>query len=320
MIIRDRHWLCASIVAFATNLACEALPETDAGGAGLSDEAELRAACIEPEIFGESTLSTSADEGRIVFANRGRIAYFHRVDETGHLKIMVARRHYNTWSEVHVAAFSNTGFNDLDPFVSDDGRWLYFASDRPVSGDEAQADWDLWRVRRLGFDRWGEPERLDTAVNQASNELYPTLARDGVLYFNSDREDGYGGWDIWRASRNRHGFEPAQNLGPGVNTEAWEFNPTLDKRERTLLFASMFRPAHADPDLYVSWQRHGEWQQGERLDACINTPSPEFHPTLTDDGQLYFVRADEFGGDFYTTEWDGRSGSCETSVAELQPD
>ncbi|TPV93908.1 MAG: hypothetical protein B7733_18095 [Myxococcales bacterium FL481] len=264
--------------------------------------------CEDPELFGAGSLSSPADEGGLSLSRNGRRAFFHRADDSGRLRLMTARLHGDEWGTPDLLPFSGE-YNDLDPFLTHDGRWLYFASDRPVDGVEARSDFDLWRVRRRCGGRWGSPQHLGETVNTDAQELYPTLTRDGTLYFNSDRDDGLGGWDIWLARRDRRAFTAPVNAGPAINTEAWEFNPSPSADGRLLFFASMLRPDHEDPDLYFARRVDGAWTPANNLGDCVNTPAGEFHPSLSADGrQLLFVRAGEAGGDFYSIDVDELTG------------
>ncbi len=78
--------------------------------------------------------------------------------------------------------------NDGQPAFSPDGRWLYFASDRPGG----LGGYDLYRARigTLPLTGLGDPENLKRPVNTAANELDPALSLEGFgLYFSSDRQE-----------------------------------------------------------------------------------------------------------------------------------
>jgi hypothetical protein len=78
--------------------------------------------------------------------------------------------------------------NDGQPAFSPDGRWLYFASDRPGG----LGRYDLYRVRvgTLPLTGLAEPENLGRPVNTPANELDPALSLEGFgLYFSSDRTE-----------------------------------------------------------------------------------------------------------------------------------
>lgn len=212
------------------------------------------------------------------------------------------------WTAPEVAPFSGT-YQDMDPFISPDGRTLYFSSMRPVDG-ETRTDMDLWMVRRT-WTGWSEPIHLGHEVNAPGyDELYSSVDLWGNLYFARVKapvpsEDV----NIWRSARRRDGtYAPPEMLGPGVNTpDHWEYNPEISPDGRTLLFASLSRPdSYGWGDLYISRLRHGEFTPAENLGPCVNTGDDEYHPTVLWERRLLFFARNDFDpggshGDFYYT-------------------
>lgn len=226
--------------------------------------------------------------------------------------ILTARRQpHGRWSMPVPASFSGV-HSDFDPFVSPDGRTLYFSSMRPVDGRE-KADMDLWKVERTRAGGWGDPVHLGPAVNaEGYDELYSSVDRRGNLYFARVKapvptEDV----EIWRSQRRDDGsFGAPEKLGPGVNTPArWEYNPEISPDGRTLVFARLDLPAdglddqgYGFGDLYVSHLRDGRFTQAKNLGPCVNTAADEFHPTvLWQHKSLYFARDIGAPSDFYST-------------------
>jgi len=77
--------------------------------------------------------------------------------------------------------------NDGQPATSPDGRWLYFASDRPGG----LGGFDLWRARitLAPLNAILPPENVGEPVNSAANELDPAVSLEGFgLFFSSDRD------------------------------------------------------------------------------------------------------------------------------------
>lgn len=86
---------------------------------------------------------------------------------------------------VRLAAASGRA-NDGQPAVSPDGKWLYFASDRPGGF----GGFDLWRSRITVGPVAGllPPENLGRPINTPANELDPAVSLEGFgLYFSSNR-------------------------------------------------------------------------------------------------------------------------------------
>ncbi|WP_394821568.1 TolB family protein [Pendulispora albinea] len=262
--------------------------------------------CPTARIFAPGVISTPASEGRLVLTADGQTAYFHRfLANENRLVVFESRRdpRRDVWSEPVAASFSNTAFNDFDPFVTLDGKYIYFSSDRPTDGGStARPDWEIWRAPRTRTG-WGAPVHLGPEVNTPDNELFPSTTDDGTLYFNSDRQGGFGAWDIYHARRKGSGFEPAVNAGPGINTANWEFNPMPSPDGRFIFFGSIGRTdSFGGADIYTSVKRDGQWLPSKNAGPCINTAQEEFHPSFAwARGSLLFVRSatPEDQGDAY---------------------
>jgi hypothetical protein len=275
----------------------------------------------EPRIFAPGTISDDREQWRITFTPDGGTAYFAVSDAffpfSRRATIHVSHRAGSGWSTPEAASFSGT-YSDMDPFITPDGRRLYFSSIRPVEG-ATRGDLDLWMVERRPGG-WSEPIHLGPEVNSAEDELYASATADGTLYFASGPLVPQPGrhFDIYSARRDGAGFHPREALGPGVNTvptgapgegpqDAWEFNPEVSANGRTLVFASLRPGGFGLGDLYVSHLRDGEWTPARNLGPAVNTQYDEYHPTLSRDGRdLFFVRrivgADPYllvRGDFY---------------------
>ena len=102
---------------------------------------------------------------------------------------------------------------------------------------------------------WSDIEVLDNNVNTDDNwESMPTISSDGsVMYFVSDRPGGYGGYDIYKSTRDTSGkWSPAVNMGPSINTAGNEKSPFIHSDSETLYFSSSDRQD----------QNTGEWFAG----------------------------------------------------------
>jgi hypothetical protein len=299
-------WLAALVPAAACDLTDpdQSLAELDL--ALTTDADPSCGGCDEATVVGPGVISTAREEWRITFSPDGRTAYWAVSDEffpiSRQATIVTSRFRDGAWSAPEVAPFSGV-HSDIDPHLSPDGRTLYWSSIRPVDGVE-RTDADLWMVVRTRDGSWSAPIHLGAAVNGPTDELYPSVAGDGTLYFASDRAGGIGGWDIYR-SRRRHGrYGAAENLGSGVNTATWDFNPEITADGTLLLFTALDRPdGFGLGDIYGSRLRGGVAQPAVNLGPCVNSELDEYHPTLARDRRsLIFVRHSYqpwVPGDFY---------------------
>jgi hypothetical protein len=196
------------------------------------------------------------------------------------------------WSAPEVASFSGQ-FKDLEPFLHPNGKQLFFASNRDQQQQTAGQQFDLWYVERDDHKApWGSPVRLPEVINTTTgNEFYPSVTREGHLYFTATRSGGAGQEDIW-VSRLEHGvYQPAQALPEAINSATYEFNAFISADEQFLLFSSYGRPDdHGGGDLYVSVKRNGQWQPASNLGPEINSNKLDYCPFYDEqNGVLYWA-------------------------------
>lgn len=297
--------LCAALAACdGVHLAAGGEDPAGEGPAVTTSLAALVAGdCPVPEPFGPGVISTEAAEGAASFTRDGRTVYFHRrTPGTSNEVLMVSHREGGVFGPPQALPFSGHPAGDFDPFITARGDELFFASRRPAA--PGRTDSNIWVARRLpGHAGWSEPQLLGPEVNSPGNDQFTTMTDDGVLYVASDREGGFGAFDIYRARRRHDGrFAPAENVGPAINTAQLEFNPSITPDGQVLFFGNIGRPdSRGGPDLYGSVRAFGDFTPPFNLGDCINTAGQEFSPSLAwRRKSMVFVRNDGSGnrGDF----------------------
>lgn len=153
-----------------------------------------------PELFAPGIVSTDKDEINSVFSHDSREFYFSR---DTYKKISRAGRDYTIlfmkeealgWTEPRKVSFAGE-YMSGDMCITPDDRYLFFCTDRPLDeGGTRKEDSDIWFVERNG-DGWGEPRNAGPEINSEKGEWYPSITKNGTLYFSSAKS-GYGGPDI----------------------------------------------------------------------------------------------------------------------------
>jgi hypothetical protein len=244
----------------------------------------LAAVSLAAAPFLPGVVSTPANEYNLSLGDDGRLMVFARSEaDFAGARIMVMRRQRGGWSAAAPIPFTDRRYRDSDPWLTPDGRWLYFVSDRPAPGRGAgRRDRDIWRVGRMADDGWAQPEHLG-AVSSPADELGPEL-HGRTLYFNAARPGGPGGSDIYAAAVDANGrFRAPVALPSPINSPSGEGDFTLSRDGARAYFWSTRGGSGA---LYSAGRTRSGWEVPVLLPARINDGRFTFTPWLSRDGRL----------------------------------
>lgn len=179
-----------------------------------------------PQLFAPGLLSDGLSNRDFVISPKGDEIFFTlQQPRFASSTILYLVKKNGKWNNPEVAPFSGK-YRDLEAAFSPDGQTIYFSSDRPVSGDKTK-DFDIWKVKRLANDRWGEPENLGPTVNSDKNEFYPSVTKSGNLYFTAELPDGKGSEDIVICKWTGTGYSKPESLSEDINTKTMSLMPLL---------------------------------------------------------------------------------------------
>ena len=93
----------------------------------------------------------------------------------------------------------NTKYSETTPFLSADGKTLYFSSDRPGG----QGSQDIYLTRRLDdtWQNWRKPQNLGSPINTEEYDAYYSIAAKGDYAYFMSGKASLGKKDIFRLAQ-----------------------------------------------------------------------------------------------------------------------
>lgn len=228
---------------------------------------------IKPEIFAPGIISTDRPEFCITFSNDGKECYFQRGRQ-----ILVTREENGLWTPPKIASFSGK-YPDGDPFLSPDGKTLFFTSERPIHKEDIpKSDTDIWYVQRDG-KKWSAPFHLGNQINTEHHERTPSVALDRTLYFHVF--DGQNPCDM-AYSQFKNGEYTSSKPLVELNTNTWsEADATISPHKDYILFLQK--------GIRISFSgKNGNWGKSISLKHVLGPQYENTWPRITSDGKYLF--------------------------------
>jgi hypothetical protein len=257
-----------------------------------------------PLIFAPGIVSTDNGAGCYGFLNNGQMFVFERCaagEDWKYQPIQVMEEKHGSWTRPVPETFG--GLYPYNFTVGPDGQTLYFSSLRLPDGSGPRRWANIWKTERTPGG-WSRPVMFEAPVNTDGPDAYPTVTKDGTLYFMSVRAGGYGQDDIYRAEMKRGEYPAVENIGPLVNTDHAEVDPFVAADESCLIFCSDRPGGYGKFDLYLSFLGpDGRWTEPVNMGQGINTSGQEFRPCLSADGRYFFFTRYEENSDTNGLYW-----------------
>jgi len=142
--------------------------------------------------------------------------------------------------------FDSDEYSVGHPSLSEDGKWLFFASD--MTGGYGETD--LYYVKIAADGTMSSPVNLGPKINTLGNDLFPFF-RNGKLYFSSDGHYGLGDLDVYESTFLADGtFSEPKNLGAPINSNKDDFAYMIDGTDTFGYISSNRAEGKGDDDIY----------------------------------------------------------------------
>lgn len=190
----------------------------------------------------------------------------------------------------------NTKMHEGTFAITKDRKTIYF-----TRNSEKKADAKKIAHLKIYKAEWVDGEwKNDVELpfnNDAFSTEHPALNKDETkLYFASDREGGFGSFDLYYVNVQSDGsYGNPINLGKDINTDKKEQFPFLDQKGN-LYFSSNGHPGYGLLDVFISKNENGIFQNPDNLGLPVNSGYDDFSLTLNPNGKQGFFSSNRPGG------------------------
>ena len=165
----------------------------------------------------EMDLPKDMEFAAVSFNPSGTVAYFTAWKDNGKYGIYYATKTDDKWSTPQSVGLqiNSRDFNSAQPFVTSDGKFLLFSSDR-MGG---YGKYDLWFAAIRSDGSLGQVVNLGSEINTEADERAPYYnVATKKLIFSTDGKVGFGGMDFFESEGDLINWTQPKNLGYPFNS------------------------------------------------------------------------------------------------------
>ncbi|MCP3673048.1 MAG: hypothetical protein GY829_01060 [Gammaproteobacteria bacterium] len=243
----------------------------------------------DPELFAPDIISDGLNNRDLAITPDGSEIYYSINMMNFELStIMVIYQKNGQWSIPEVASFArDKNYKYLEPAISPDGSKFFFVKSRRGGGAN-----DIWFMNRKGME-WGNPEKLGNNINTDVSETFPSITKDGTLYFSRADKDNLQIEHIYRSKFINGQYSEAEKLPSNVNSGQTQFNAFVAPDESYLIVSVYGREdSIGSIDYYIVYRNaEDEWSTPINMGTKINTASAQEYSAYVsrDNRYLFFM-------------------------------
>lgn len=175
-------------------------------------------------------LSYTRDGNKVVFSAKADNANAKKAAKA-HEQLYIADNLGGNLLNIQPLPFNQEGYKFTQPAFSTDGTDIYFSSNLP----NGSGGFDIWRSSWIN-NGWTKPFNLGKLLNSPADEISPFIVQDGrdkMLYFSSNRDGGFGGYDIYSAEFTNSAWQDVLMQPAPINSAGDEVSILFDKAINT---------------------------------------------------------------------------------------
>jgi|AntAceMinimDraft_16_1070373.scaffolds.fasta_scaffold12722_1 hypothetical protein len=177
-------------------------------------------------------------------------------------------------------------------FFNKNNDKIYFTRCAAKNGSQIQCAIYVCKYEKGNFQK---PVKLNNKINLPGyTSTQPCVESTGedkdILYFVSDRPNGYGKLDIWYSVIEKDKYSEPVNLGSNVNSYGNEITPFYRSATKTLYFSSDWHKGLGGYDIFESKGIFTQWSLPKNIGFPINSRCNDLYFTVNQlDTNGYFA-------------------------------
>ena len=166
---------------------------------------------------------------------------------TNNMELYFQANVYGKWQQPIPFAYNNVKqYSVGHAAISPDGKVLYYVCD--MAGGEGGTD--IWYCELQEDGSWSPPQNCGPSINTKGDELFPTIASDGTLYYSTNGLPGMGGLDIFRAKGAKDQWTKPLNMRFPINSAGDDFSFTINDTKTAGYLSSNRKNGKGSDDIY----------------------------------------------------------------------
>lgn len=249
------------------------------------------------KLFAPDIISTGMNERDFAISQDGNEIFFSR--EAGNFRyttIFYTQRVNNIWNTPEVFEHCiNPTYKYIEPHLSLDGKKLFYISTMP-NDSSSFTDEDIW-VSTKEEGKWTKPQNIGLPVNTESKEFFPSLTKDGTIYF-THLDSVVNEEFIYRSRFLKGKYQQPEKLGSNVNIGKARYNAFIAADESYIIIPAYGMPnSFGGTDYYISFRDSlDNWSNPINMGSEINTNNPnEWSASISSDGKYIFFMSARMG-------------------------
>ncbi len=239
-----------------------------------------------PELFAPNYISNGIDHCTPTFSPDGKEIYFEILDKKNTAKIGYTKLVNEVWNKPDTVSFcKNDSFIYGNPFISPDGKRMFFTSFRPGAVSENKEN--IWYSERTSAG-WADPKPVSSAVNDLRIHWSISISKSGTLYFQGTETDKNKESGIYYSKLVNGEYAYPVRMCVEINEGKNETCPYIAPDESYIIFNRFDMVNPTNSGIFISFRdKSGSWLPA----IMVLGGSPDkggMSPKITPDGKYIF--------------------------------